>query len=174
MGSVRRMRLAKIGPASFLFFWIAVGGLILMATHRGDACEISDKLDVVAEGILNDDQLGGNNEATKSMSCKLLVPGPHLKVTPRHHPTPADIERANKIREQARQALGKYQDYQAAIGDGYTVPSAKLAKRRIQFYHFTNSDNAHYNLRYAILDPLRPTSLLYKREKGNYKLLGVM
>jgi hypothetical protein len=170
MGNVFCSNLVKIWLVSFLFVWMAAAGFVLAAAPRGYACEIDDKLDAAAEGILDDDQLVGTNQATKSMSCKLLVPGPHLKVTSRRTPTPADIERANKIRAEARQAVGKYQDYRVALQEGYEI---RLVKVQQKHYHFNNWVNGQYNVHH-LFDPSRPTSLLYEKENGNYTLIGVM
>jgi hypothetical protein len=172
MGKVLRSNFLEMGLASFLFLWMVTIGFVLVATPRGYACEIDNKLDAAAEGILTDEQLAGTNEATKSMSCKLLVPGPHLKVSSRRAPTSADIERANKIREETRQVLAKYQDYRVALQDGYEIRRPNLPQKR---YHFSNATNSHANNNpNRSFDPARPSALLYEKENGNYKLIGVM
>jgi len=173
MGKVFCSNLVQNRLASFLLFWMAAAGFVLAAAPRGYACEIDNKLDAAAEGILTDEQLAGTNEATKSMSCKLLVPGPHLKLTSRRAPTAAEIERANKIREETRQAVSRYQDYRVALQDGYEIRLRNLPQRR---YHFSNATNSHANNNPGrSFDPARPSALLYeKRGNDNYKLLGVM
>jgi hypothetical protein len=123
-----------------------------LAAPRAYACEVDDDLDAVAEGILNADEVAGSRGATKSMSCKLLVPGPHLRVTARRTPTAADIARANEIRARTRQALAKYEDYRAALQDGYEIRFPNLALKR---YHFSNSANGRASMQ--AFDPSRPS-----------------
>jgi hypothetical protein len=169
MGKVSCSKLADAGRTAILLCSMATIGLVLAGAPRGYACAVDDEVDAVAEGILHEDEPVGTNEATKSMSCKLLVPGPHLKVTAPRAPTVADIERANEIRARARQALSKYEDYRVATQDGYHIVFPKLRQKR---YHFSNPTNGKDSIQ--SFDPSRPTSLLYENQNGNYKLLGVM
>jgi hypothetical protein len=156
---------AKRRRASFLMIGAAVIGLVLSAAApRARACDIGDDVDAEAAQGLSQAEL-----ATSSMSCKLLVPGPHIRVTPRSTPSAADIARADRIRAQLRQALGKYEDYRAALEDGFDIRFPNL---RQKVYHFSNRANAVFSAR--IFDPLRPTSLLYDKDGGRYKLVGVM
>lgn len=170
MGKVSCSRLADAGLAAVLLFSMAVVGFVLTAAPRAHACEVDDELDAAAEGILHDEELAGTAQATKSMSCKLLVRGPHLRVTERRTPTPADIARANEIRARIRRALGKYDDYRVAEQDGYEI---RFPNVRQKLYHFSNSANAAASYHEAF-DPLRPTSLLYEKTNGSYRLVGVM
>lgn len=158
------------GLASLLCSWIAAIGFVLATPPRALACDVDDELDAAAEGIVHDEDLAGTGQATKSMSCKLLVPGPHLRVTDRRTPTPADIARANEIRARVRQALGKYEDYRVAQRDGYEIRFPHLQQK---LYHFSNPVNANASYHEAF-DPLRPTSLLYEKTNASYRLVGVM
>jgi hypothetical protein len=97
---------AKTGRVLILIIWVAAVAFVSAAMPRAQACEVGDEADAVAEGLVHDDDAA--DRATTPMSCKLLVPGPHLQVTPPRKPTRADIERANEIRASVRQALGKY------------------------------------------------------------------
>ncbi len=148
-----------------------MAGVLLTVTPRGMACEIDNSLDSAAsEGIVEAEEADANNSATKSMSCKLLVPGPHLNVTPKGTRTAEEVQRANEIIVTARQALDKYKDYHVAERDGYKVHLAKIPQKH---YHFTNWRNASLNIK--SFDPTRPTSLLYEKDSsGNYQLEGVM
>jgi hypothetical protein len=159
---------AKTGRVLILIIWVAAVAFVSAAMPRAQACEVGDEADAVAEGLVHDDDAA--DRATTSMSCKLLVPGPHLQVTPPRKPTRADIERANKIRASVRQALGKYGDYRLALQDRFEI---RFPNIRQKIYHFSNRTNAVYSARVGF-DPLRPTSLLYERDGAGYKLLGVM
>jgi hypothetical protein len=145
-------------------------GFLLAAAPRAEACNVDDDLDAAAAESLHDSDSAGIGQETTSMSCKLLVPGPHIKVTPRRTPTAADIARANEIRERIRQALGKYEDYRVAERDGYEIRFPNVPQK---IYHFSNPANAAASYHQAF-DPLRPTSILYERTTAGYKLVGVM
>lgn len=169
MRKVSGSRPMRQGFASLLFMATAAIAL-LAAAPSAHACDVDDEFDAAAEGILHDEDPSGSDRATASMSCKLLVPGPHLEVTAPRRPTPADLARANEIRGQIRQALGKYEDYRLALQDGFQIRFPNIPQK---LYHFSNTANALYSARVAF-DPLRPTSLLYERDHGGYKLVGVM
>lgn len=162
--------LAKSGLGSILFIWMAATAFVLAPDPRAHACEVDDEFDAEAEGILQDEDPAASGRATGSMSCKLLIPGPHLKVTEPRSPTPADLARANEIRARFRQALGKYEDYRVALEDGFEI---RFPNVRQKIYHFSNTANAVYSARESF-DPLRPTSLLYEKDDDAYKLVGVM
>ncbi|HUM14295.1 MAG TPA: hypothetical protein VL086_01280 [Candidatus Nitrosotalea sp.] len=131
---------------------------------------MNDDLDAAAAESLHDSDPAGLGQATTSMSCELLVPGPHITVTPRRTPTPADIARANNLRARLRQALGKYEDYRVAERDGFEIRFPNVQQK---IYHFTNPANAAASYHEAF-DPLRPTSILYEKTTAGYKLVGVM
>ncbi len=165
-----RSRALGSGLASFLCLWITATAFLLTAAPRAEACDVDDDLDAAAAESLRDSDSAGIGHETTSMSCKLLVSGPHIGVTPQRTPTPADIARANEIRARVRQALGKYEDYRVAERDGYEIRFANVPQK---IYHFSNSTNAAASYHEAF-DPLRPTSILYERTPAGYKLVGVM
>ena len=148
---------------------LAVLALVLAAAPRAHACAVDDDLDVAAEGVVSSFDVAESRGATKSMSCKFLVPGPHLQVTARRKPNVADMARADEIRARTRRALAKYQDYRVALQDGYEIRFPNLNLKR---YHFSNRENARASLQ--SFDPTRPTSLLYEKNSGGYRLIGVM
>ena len=95
--------------------------------------------------------------------------GPHMKMTALRDLRPGDEERAQKVIEAARQVAEKYKDYHTALNDGFQIFLPKVPQK---MYHFTNYSYAFD----AALDfhPDRPTSLLYEKHGGGYKLVGVM
>jgi hypothetical protein len=113
---------------------------------------------------MNSDQ-GADNE----MSHMHMDAGPHMKMTALRPPQPGDEQRADDIVKQLRAAIEKYQDVEVAKRDGFrefapNVPSPMK--------HFTN-------WRYAAVagqkfDPTEPTSLLYEKKDGKYRLIGAM
>jgi hypothetical protein len=152
--------------ARSLLLCLCGSALLVLAAPRAEGCAVDDESDAVAEGILQSSEGG---EATQSMSCKLLVPGPHLRVTPHREPSAAELRRANEIRARARAALGKYQDYRAALRDGFEIKFPNLPLKR---YHFSNPANARDSR--EAFDPARPTSLLYEKTGDGYRLVGAM
>jgi hypothetical protein len=150
--------------------WMTGTGFFLAAAPRADACDVDDELGAAAAENPPDSEPAGLAQATASMSCELLVPGPHLRVTPRRPPTPADIVRAHDIRARVRQALGKYEDYRVAERDGFEIRFPNVQQK---IYHFSNPANAAASYHEAF-DPLRPTSILYEKTTTGYKLVGVM
>jgi hypothetical protein len=66
--------------------------------------------------------------------------------------------------------MAPYQDYRKALADGYKIFPPNIPQAQ---YHFTNYDQAL--LARSHFDPLKPTSLLYKKTPaGDYKLVGAM
>jgi hypothetical protein len=93
----------------------------------------------------------------------------HMTMTAMRPQTPEDIQRANEIAAQLRAGIAKYQDYHAALDDGFKIflPNVPLPE-----YHFTSYGNGF--LEALTFDPARPTSLLYKKSATGYELVGAM
>lgn len=141
----------------------------MLSSPRGRACDLDEELSSASdEGIVGQD-VDASDGSDTSMSCRLLIPGPHLKVTPRNQASADDIRRANAVLSVARGALMKYKDYRVAEADGYVPFHLNVPQ---QEYHFTNWSNARENL-YSF-DPVRPTSLIYSKDGDGFKLDGVM
>jgi len=94
----------------------------------------------------------------------------HMYMTRLRPLQPGDQAKAAAIVAAAKEAMAPYQDYRKALADGYRIFLPNVPQPQ---YHFTNPFNAveaqtHF-------DPLRPTSLLYRKTAdGGYKLIGVM
>src|ERR1700731_4550365 len=93
----------------------------------------------------------------------------HMHMTAMRPQTPEDAARANEIVTQLRSGIEKYKDYPVALNDGYKnfLPNLPQAE-----YHFTNYWNGF--LEAFTFDPARPTSLLYRKTKDGYELIGAM
>jgi hypothetical protein len=94
----------------------------------------------------------------------------HMHLTALRPMQPGDQARADAIVAEARQAMEPYKDYRKALADGYRIFLPNIPQPQ---YHFTNYANA----RQAAwqFDPLKPTSLLYKKNSdGGYTLVGAM
>ena len=95
--------------------------------------------------------------------------GPHMKMSALRPPEAGDAARADAIVKQARAALEKYTDYHVALADNFQIFAPRAPGK---MKHFTN-------YRYAIeaafrFNPEHPTSLLYEKQGGGYKLIGAM
>lgn len=111
----------------------------------------------------------GADHAMEAMESHHMDTGPHMKMTALRAIRPGDQERAEKIVEEARGAIAKYQDYRLALADGYQIFLPNVPQK---MYHFTNR-------RYAFeaafrFNPDHPTSLLYEKHGDDYRLIGLM
>jgi hypothetical protein len=95
--------------------------------------------------------------------------GPHMYMTKLRSATPQDWAKADEIAGELRASIEKYKDYHAALADGFRIFMPNLPQAE---YHFTNYYNGF--LESFTFDPARPTSLLYKRTKTGYDLIGAM
>jgi len=75
------------------------------------------------------------NAATRLMTSHHMDMGPHMKMTELRKPQPGDQERAKLVVEQARRVMEKYQDYHAALNDGFKIFLPNVPQHQ---YHFTN------------------------------------
>ena len=110
-----------------------------------------------------------DQHAMEAMESHHMDMGPHMKMTALRRIRAGDQERADKIVDEARNAVTKYQDYRVALGDGYQIFLPNVPQK---MYHFTNR-------RYAFEAAFRfnsehPTSLLYEKHGDDYKLIGLM
>src|SRR5580704_10207195 len=95
--------------------------------------------------------------------------GPHMYMTKLRTATPQDWAKADQIATELRESIEKYKDYHAALADGFRIFMPNLPQSE---YHFTNYYNGF--LESFTFDPTRPTSLLYKKTKTGYDLIGAM
>lgn len=109
------------------------------------------------------------SSASESMSGDLM-PMAHMTMTSLASPKAGDAARASAIVDTLRTSIGKYRDYHAALGDGFTIFMPKIPQK---VYHFTSKANG---LRAVFhFDPSRPTSLLYRKNAdGGFTLVGAM
>jgi len=94
----------------------------------------------------------------------------HMYMTMLRAPTTGDQQKADAVVGAAKAAMASYQDYRKALSDGYKIFLPNVPQSQ---YHFTNYK---YGLEArGQFDPLKPTSLLYKKTMdGGYMLVGAM
>ena len=94
----------------------------------------------------------------------------HMFLTSLRPLQPGDRQRADAVVAAAKQAMAPYQDYRKALADGFRIFLPNIPQ---PLYHFTKGEYAR-QAQYRF-DPLKPTSLLYKKTAdGGYRLIGVM
>ena len=94
----------------------------------------------------------------------------HMYMTVLRPAQPGDQQKADAIVAAAKTGHGALQDYHKALADGYEIFLPNVPQPQ---YHFTKYE---YGLEArSQFDPLKPTSLLYKKTPdGGYKLVGAM
>jgi hypothetical protein len=94
----------------------------------------------------------------------------HMYMTVLRPAKPGDQQKADAVVAAAKQAMAPYEDYHKALADGYEIFLPDVPQPQ---YHFTKYD---YGLEARLhFDPLKPTSLLYRKTPdGGYKLIGAM
>lgn len=110
---------------------------------------------------------GQQNASSSGMSAAMMA---HMYMTSLRPPQPGDQQKADAIVAAAKQAMAPYQDYRQALADGFVIFLPNIPQSQ---YHFTKYE---YGLEARThFDPLKPTSLLYKKTAdGGYKLVGAM
>ena len=125
------------------------------------------------DGMKMDDDSGNHAQtgAMQSMahSHHMAMDAAHMRMTPVRPVADGDRERAQQIVDTLAEAIQKYKDYHVALAEGYRIFAPNVPQPQ---YHFTNYWNGF--LEGFTFDPARPTSLLYKKTKDGYELVGAM
>ncbi len=93
----------------------------------------------------------------------------HMHMTTLRPKQPGDQAKADAIVAAAKAAMTPYEDYHNALADGYRIFLPNVPQ---PLYHFTKAANGL--AAWSHFDPLKPTSLLYRKTADGYKLIGVM
>ncbi len=94
----------------------------------------------------------------------------HMYMTTSRPKQPGDQAKADAIVTAAKAAMAPYEDYRKALADGYRIFLPNIPQ---PLYHFTKAANGI--AAWSHFDPLKPTSLLYRKTPdGGYKLIGIM
>ena len=94
----------------------------------------------------------------------------HMRMAARRVATPSDSSRARSIIVASRAALAKYTDVAVAEQEGYVRFLPWLEEQDI--YHYNNIQNVFMSV--SAFDATKPSSLLYRKEKGRLVLVGAM
>jgi len=121
---------------------------------------------------MNMEDDAGNHAQTgvmQSMTHHHHMDSAHMSMTPVRPATDEDQRRADEISATLGKAIERYRDYRVALADGFHIFAPNLPQAQ---YHFTNYWNGY--LEGFTFDPARPTSLLYRKTKDGYELIGAM
>jgi hypothetical protein len=130
-------------------------------------------ISLIVRGVpAQDRQQGGQqNVASSSMADHDMAQmSGHMYMTVLRPQKADDRQKADTLVAAAKAAMAPYQDYRKALSDGYEIFLPNIPQPQ---YHFTNY--AYALEARSHFDPLKPTSLLYKKAgDGGYKLVGAM
>lgn len=115
------------------------------------------------------DAKSGEHAAMNEMAHMQHQASAHMRMTSPRPQSPADQQRANEIVARLRAGIEKYKDYHVALNEGFQIFHPEIQQPE---YHFTNYTNGF--LEAFSFDPVRPTSLLYKKTSSGYELVGAM
>jgi len=94
----------------------------------------------------------------------------HMYMTAPRPVQAGDQQKADAIAADAKTAMEPYKDYHKALADGFEIFLPNIPQ---PIYHFTKLENGR--AAWSHFDPLKPTSLLYKKTPdGGYQLVGAM
>ena len=111
-----------------------------------------------------------NGPTTGMPDGKMTHMSGHMYMTSLRPPNAGDQQKADAIVAAAKAAMAPYQDYHKALADGYEIFLPNVPQPQ---YHFTKYEYGREA--WSHFDPLKPTSLLYRKTAdGGYKLIGAM
>src|ERR1700744_2536266 len=141
--------------------WVAVICCLLISS-AGTVASASSS-DPVQVGQVKAPVSDGPNDEMTHMSG-------HMHMTSLRPLKDGDQQRADTIVAAAKQAMAPYEDYRKALADGYEIflPNVPQSQYHFTKYEYGREARSHF-------DPLKPTSLLYRKTaNGSYKLVGAM
>jgi hypothetical protein len=159
-----------------IFVLTAASLLILPAGRvRGQATpQVPDSMRSRAArmaGALSGEDVANDPALADAINEILSDTSAHMRMAPHKMASTDDSARAADVASIARKALAKYKNVKRAEADGFVRFLPNVEPQSI--YHYTNYEHAIAAL--FALDPARPTSLLYRRDKsGTLVLVGVM
>lgn len=97
---------------------------------------------------------------------------PHLRLSPANSLAPEDLEKADRLAEQLKQAISKYTQVQDAVDAGY-LEFPPNPDENLKIIHYVNPWLSY--LEGFRIEPEQPGALLYQKQPdGQLQLLGAM
>lgn len=117
----------------------------------------------------DDGRTRAEEAVVESMAGHHMHDNTHLRLTAKRPERPGDRQRAAAIVAALKPALEQYRDYRVALKNGYEIFMPNVSQ---PVYHFTNYvEGFAETFRFQ---PDQATSLLYRRTKAGYQLVGAM
>jgi hypothetical protein len=107
--------------------------------------------------------------APNAMSSRHLEMGGHMMMTEPRPLKAGDQQRADDVLAGARRVAERYRDYKNAEADGFRIFLPNLPQKMYHFTNYRNGLEAMFGIHAE-----RPTSLLYEKMPGGFRLVGVM
>ncbi|HJU64202.1 MAG TPA: hypothetical protein VJ596_00935 [Gemmatimonadaceae bacterium] len=98
-----------------------------------------------------------------------MVETPHMRLTAKRAASARDSTRAREIVGELQRGIERYEDYRVAQREGYQIFLPNVPQ---DVYHFTNYRRAIASA--FKFNASEPTSLLYRKSRGGYELVGAM
>jgi hypothetical protein len=117
----------------------------------------------------DDGQAKAEHMVMDGMAHHHMHDSPHMRLTARRPERPGDRVRAMAIVAALRPAIERYRDYHVALANGYEIFMPNVPQA---IYHFTNYAEGRAEV-FRFL-PDQATSLLYRKTRDNYELVGAM
>jgi hypothetical protein len=141
--------------------------LLLLAVGVGLAAQQAPRRPPPADG--DDGRAHAEEAVVESMTGHHMHGNPHLRLTAKRPERPGDRQRAAAIVAALKPALERYRDYHTALQNGYVIFAPEVPQ---PVYHFTNyavgfTEEFQFQADHA-------TSLLYRKTKSGYDLIGAM
>ena len=150
---------SSLGMVAGLTTVIVVGTAALVA-QRGPAGSAAP---------VDDGQAKAENMVIDGMAHHHMHDSPHMRLTERVPERPGDRARAMAIVAALRPAIERYRDYHVALANGYEIFMPNVPQ---PIYHFTNYfEGLAETFRFK---PDQATSLLYRKTRDGYELVGAM
>jgi hypothetical protein len=150
--------------------WFRAGGMLAAVLALGISMGAGPQRSTGSASSASDDgQARAERAVVESMSGHHMHDNPHLILTARRPERPGDRQRAAAIVAGLKPALERYRDYHVALENGYEIFMPQVPQ---PVYHFTNY-LAGFTATFQF-QPDHATSLLYRKTRSGYALVGAM
>jgi hypothetical protein len=150
--------------------WFALAGLALTTVSAAAQQAAPRPPSIQLLSLLQSIQVANAPELAPAINGLLSDTTSHMRMAERRVATSADSVRAAKIVAESRTALARYTDVGLAEKDGYVKFLPWLEEQ--DMYHYNHIQNVFATM--SVFDATKPSSLLYRKEKGQLVLVGAM
>ncbi|MEO8619483.1 MAG: hypothetical protein ABI625_00380 [bacterium] len=148
----------------------ALAGLALASVNLGAQQAAPRPPSIQLLSLLQSLQVANAPELAPAINGLLSDTTSHMRMAERRAATAADAVRAAGIVAESRTALARFTDVAVAEKEGYVKFLPWLEEQ--DMYHYNNIQNVFATM--SAFDVTKPSSLLYRKEKGQLILVGAM